>query len=92
MVFDIDRNVDRDPLLYIKSVYSVAKNFSEKCRKFCDGLSTGYFNLKGGTRQGDPLSAYVFILSVETLFIQIIENSDIKGGRVGSEKIKMQIF
>ena len=39
-----------------------------------NGHSTGYFS-----GQGDPLSAYLFILGVETSFIQIRENLDIKG-------------
>ena len=26
-----------------------------------DGHSTGYFSLSSGTRQGDPISAYLFI-------------------------------
>ena len=33
-----------------------------------NGHSTGYFTLERGTRQGDLLFAYFFILCVETLF------------------------
>ena len=44
-----------------------------------NGTKTGYFNLNKGTRQGDPLSAYLFALAIEILFIMIREDVDIKG-------------
>ena len=44
-----------------------------------NGTTTGYFNLNRGTRQGDPLSAYMFAPAIEVLFIMIRENVDIKG-------------
>ena len=56
------------------------------------GHSTRYFSLKRGTRQDDTLSAYLFILCVETSFIQIRENPDIKGTRIGTEEIKLSAY
>ena len=57
-----------------------------------NGLSTGYFPLETGTRQGDPLSAYLFILCVESLFIQIREDENIKGIVIGDHEIKLSAY
>ena len=43
-----------------------------------NGHSTGLFALSSGTRQGDPISAYIFILVMEVLFIQIRSNKNIR--------------
>ena len=48
-----------------------------KNQEFCiinDGNTTKYFKLEKGTRQGDPISAYLFIL----VFLSIKENKKIK--------------
>ena len=42
------------------------------------GTSTKYFKLNRRARQGDPISAYLFILAFEILFLIIKENPHIK--------------
>ena len=44
-----------------------------------NGSSTGYFYRERGTCQGNPISAYLFILALEILFIHIRDNHHIKG-------------
>ena len=43
------------------------------------GFTTKYFKLDKGTRQGDPISAYLFILVLEIVFNLIKQNKDIHG-------------
>ena len=44
--------------------------------------ATRYFSLQRGATQGDPISAYVFILCLEILFTLIKNNTDIKGVKI----------
>ena len=43
------------------------------------GNTTPYFHLEKEARQGDPVSAYLFILALEVLFVFIKSNENIKG-------------
>ena len=43
------------------------------------GNTTQYFHLEREARQGDPISAYIFILALEVLSFLVRNNKDIKG-------------
>ena len=43
------------------------------------GTTTNYFKLVRGTRQGNPISAYLFILVLEIAFLFIMQNENING-------------
>ena len=54
-----------------------------------NGHSTGYFSLERETRQGDPISASLFILALESLFLQVRQNIDIQGIKIDDREIKI---
>ena len=54
-----------------------------------NGMTSNYFTLERGVRQGDPLSPYLFIVVVETLAIAIRQNPAIKGIFIGKEETKL---
>ena len=50
------------------------------------------FSSSSGTCQGDPLSAYLFILVMEILFIQIRNKKNIRGLRIFGYEVKLTSF
>ena len=62
---------------YLVEWIKVFLNKQESC-VVNNGTSTQYFPLQRGARQGDPISAYLFIISLEVLFVMIKNNSSIK--------------
>ena len=57
-----------------------------------NGFSTGYFALERGTRQGDPLSAYLFILALEIMLIEVRSNVNIAGVKIGGHSVKLSAY
>ena len=53
---------------------------------------SGYFPLNRGTVQGDPFSAYPFMLVLEIMLIQIRENDNIKGINIADFVIKLSAY
>ena len=50
------------------------------------GKISKYFKLERGTRQVDPISAYLFIIALEVVFLIIKETSNIKGFEIFQKK------
>ena len=55
-------------------------------------FSTGYFALERGTRQGDPLSAYLFILALGVMFIEVRNNVNIAGVKIAGHSVKLSAY
>ena len=56
------------------------------------GKSTRYFPLKRGTRQGDPLSAYLLILALEVMLTQIRKDDSLRGITAEDTVIKLSAY
>ena len=56
-----------------------------ECHESCiikAGNTKKYSNIQKGARQGDPISAYLFILCLEIVFILIKANKRVKGNNI----------
>ena len=63
-----------------------------KSRVIVNGQATQWFNVRRGCRQGDPISPYLFVLSVEILAIMIREDKEIKGIHIADVEHKISQF
>ena len=56
------------------------------------GFSTGYFDVKRGVRQGDPLSPYLFLIVIETLAHALRNDENLKGIDFGKCEVKQILY
>ena len=54
-----------------------------------NGVTSTYFKISRGLRQGDPLSSYLFILAVEVLSENIRKSKNISGIKLKGKEIKI---
>ena len=80
-------NFGRDFLQWVKTFY----NNIQSC-VINNGVSSNFFTLERGVRQGDPLSLYIFIIAIESLAIALRQKETIKEITVGTEEIKLLQF
>ena len=52
-----------------------------------DGITTKFFSLDREARQGDPISAFLFILALEVFFVLLKSNNNIKGLDIYGHKL-----
>ena len=64
---------------FVSWIKTVSKN-QELC--IINGGKTKYLKLGRGTQQGDPISAYLFILVLEILFKFVQNNPKVKGLKI----------
>ena len=72
---------------WIKTFYNGAKSCVIN-----NGYTSHYFDLGHGVRQGDPLSAYLFITVIEVLLINCRGNRSIRGIPINGKEIKLTSF
>ena len=80
-------SLDNDFLVHVLNKFGFGINFiswiklllnSQQSCVINGGNIIPYFNLEEGTRQGDPVSAYLFIVTIEVFFVFIKSNENIK--------------
>ena len=57
-----------------------------------NGQYSAWFDMKRGTRQGDPLSPYLFLLCAEILSQMIWQNKNIQGLKILDEGLFISQF
>ena len=93
--------VSRDFLFRTLSSFGFGPSFLRWIHTFYNNISscvvnndfsTQHFTVERGVRQGDPLSAYLFIIVLEILCISLRNSKNIHGIKVDEEEIRLCLF
>ena len=57
-----------------------------------NGTATNFFKVGRGTKQGDPISPYLFILVIEIMATMMRKSEEIKGYQTKTTQVKLEIF
>jgi hypothetical protein len=76
---------------------AISGSFQQNLVNVCNGVSVWRlkleaFPLKSGTRQGCPLSPYLFNIVLEVLARAIRQQKEITGIQIGKEEVKISLF
>ena len=80
-------NFGQDLCKWVRTFYTDIKSSI-----IVNGQCTKWFSVKRGCRQGDPISPYLFLLSVEILATMIRENENIVGISMNNTDLKISQF
>ena len=75
--FNFDPDFIRWVSIFYKNIQSCVIN---------NGITSDYFTLQRGLRQGDPLSPYLFVIAAEVLGIAVRQDKEIKGIQIVRRK------
>ena len=56
------------------------------------GILSEFFDIERGCRQGDPISAYLFLLCAQVMFVLIDNETNLKGIQINGKEIKITQF
>ena len=88
MIKVLERSGIQGPYLnIIKAIYSKLVTNIKVNREKLEAIP-----LKSGTRQGCPLSPYLFNIVLEVLARAIRQQKEIKGIQIGKEEVKISLF
>ena len=72
--------------MVLKKILSSGLKYYYKIKIVNGGTTTNYFKLEKDTRQGDPISAYLFILVLKIVFLFTKKSKKINGLNILDEK------
>ncbi len=80
-------NLGNTIISYVKTMYTDTES-----PVLNNGNTSNDFKLQRGVRQGCPLSAYPFIIALETLANKIRNDTNIKGIKMDNKEIKISLL